>query len=604
MKHIILILNILLFSINSFAQDVQVNVSVPNVVRIGQQFRITYSVNTKAKDFIQPEFKSDINILAGPSSSTSTNISIVNGNMQRNYNLSYTYIAQINKEGTYIIPSAKVVVKKKEYLSKQVNIKVIKASDQNQQNNNQSSTSSANEQGQTSTNDLFIRILTNKTNVYKDEPILVTIKMYTKLQISGIENVKFPDFNGFMVQELETPPLRNLNREEVNGEIYGTGILKKYLIYPQQIGKQKITPFSMDCIYQKKRQGYQRSVFDDFFDNYQNFRTQVESKPRFINVKKLPKNKPANYAGAVGNFKLSASVNKNKVKANDALTLKVKISGNGNLKYINPIIINFPPDLEVYDPKENSNITNSDKGSTGTKTFEYLIIPRHEGEYTIPEVKFSYFNPSTARYKTLKSNSFKLIVDKSDVDTTLALTTIYSKEDLQFIGKDIRFIKKGKSRLKGKNEFLFNKVMFQLAYIFLLVIFIIVIIIKKKFIMQNQNINLMRNKKANMYARKRLKKAENYVKENRKEEFYEELVKALWGYLGDKLSISIADLSKDNVNDKLLEKNVPNDLINSFMQIIDTCEYARYAPISNSSQMDIDFKKSVQLISKLQQFLR
>ncbi|MDA3780145.1 MAG: BatD family protein, partial [Bacteroidales bacterium] len=579
MKQIIIILNILFLSLNSFAQDVQFRVSAPNVVRIGQQFRLTYSVNTKPSDFIQPNFTSEISILAGPSTSTSSNISIVNGNMQQSYNLSYTYIAQFNKEGTFEILPAKIIVDKKKYASEKLKIKVIKSSDANQTNTNNNTNT---EIPKSETDDLFVRILTNKTSVYKDEPILVTIKMYTKLQIAGIENVKFPNFNGFMMQDIETPQLKNLKREEVNGEIYGTGVLKKYLIFPQQIGKQKITPFSMECIYQKKRQGYRRSVFDDFFDNYQNLKTKVESKAKFINVKELPKNKPTNYEGAVGNFKLNTSLNKNKVKENDAITLKVKISGNGNLKYISPISINFPPDFETYDPKEYSNITNSENGSVGSKTFEYLIIPRHQGEYTIPAIKFSYFNPLTGKYKTSVSKNFKVIVEKGEVDSILSKGNIYSKEKLQLIGRDIRFIKNRISNLQAKNEFLISKKIFQASYIITLIFFVIFLLLRKKSIKQNKDIRLMRNKKANKYARKRLRKTRNYLKENEKEKFYEELISAIWGYLSDKLGISIANLSKENVNIKLLDKDVPNELINNLLQIIDTCEYARYAPINKS----------------------
>jgi len=318
----------------------------------------------------------------------------------------------------------------------------------------------------------------------------------------------------------------------------------------------------------------------------------------------LPKNKPYNFSGAVGDFNLTADIDKPEVNSNEAVTLKVKISGNGNLKYINPFDIDFPADFDVYDPKVIENIKHSENGAYGHKTFEYLMIPRRAGQYTIPKFSFAYFDSESKKYKQNTAGPFTIQVGKSTTDTSLDVATTYNKEDVQYLGKDIRFIHTKDTRLYKKDTFIFGSRWFYVSYLGILVVFFMVLFLRKKRIKENADIKRVRNKKANKYARKRLKHAARLMKQNQREVFYEELVKALWGYISDKMGIPVAHLSKDSVREELLIKHIDSQSIDSLLGIIDRCEYARYAPVTEETKMDTLYNDAIQVISKLQQKLK
>lgn len=590
----------------SLAQDVSFNASAPNVVETSQQFRLIYTVNAQAENFLAPDI-SDFTILAGPSTSTSSNVSIINGKVTQSFELKYTYIIEAVKEGTFTIPSAAVIVDGKKYTSNKVEIEVIEGtSSQNRsgtrpQNNQQQHTTNAD---QIKNSDLYISIIVNKQNVHREEHLIATIKLYSKLNITRLENAKLPSFEGFLMQELETPPLTSLNREKIDNQVYLTGVLKKYILFPQKTGNLTIEPFELDVFFQKPSDRRSRSIFDDFFGSYENARKKVISNSVNINVKPLPQNKPFNFSGAVGRFDLSASLDKPDVNSNEALTLQVKISGNGNLKYINPLSLSFPADFDVYDPKTVENIKYSDNGSFGNKTFEYLIIPRHAGEYQIPKFSLSYFDTGENRYKTLSGGPFTIQVGKSQSDTSISFSSSLGKEDVKFLGKDIRFIKTNTTDLKIKNKFIYGSRAFYIAYLAGIVIFITVFGFRRKKMKENADIMLAKNKKANKYARKRLKKAAKLIKQDNKEAFYEELVKALWGYLSDKLGIPVSNLSKDYAKTEMQNKKVDHEYIDHILNIIDRCEYARYAPVTEETKMDTLYYDAIKVISKLQHKLK
>jgi oxygen tolerance protein BatD len=590
----------------TFAQDVVFNASAPGVVELGQQFRLIYSVNAKPTNFSAPAVDG-FSVLAGPQTSQSSNVSIINGKVTQNFELRYTYIFQANKEGKFTIPSAEVVVDKKTYKSNPVNIEVIKGAPQQQRSTNQAGINHASQttnQSEVSSSDLYIKTFVTKQTVHREEHLVVTIKLFSKLNVTRLENAKLPSFQGFITEELEVPPLTGLNRENINGQVYLTGVLKKYILYPQKSGEIRIEPFEMDVYYQKPNNRRSRSMFDDFFGAVDSEGRKVFSNEVVINVKDLPANKPYDYSGGVGQLKLTASIDNSNVKTNDAINLKVKIFGNGNLKYINPLKIEFPSDFDVYDPKVIDNIKYSENGAVGSKNFEYLMIPRHAGEFTIPAFNFTYFDTKSDQYKTQKAGPFNINVAKSEGDTTVTVSSAFTKEDLRFLGQDIRFIKKNDLNLKKSNQFIFGSRLFYGAYFAALIMFMIVFLFRRKRMKENANVMLVKNKKASKFARKRLNKASGFMKQGQREEFYEELVKALWGYVGDKLGIRVADLSKENARNEMLDKNVEEEYIDQILNIIDRCEYARYAPVTEETKMDTLYSDAIKIISKLQQKLK
>ncbi len=596
---------LLIFAKCTFAQDVTFTASAPEMVEVGQQFRLIYTVNSQAQNFTA-QAVDGIVVLAGPSTSQSSNVSIINGNVTQNFELRYTYVVQATKEGEFTIPPAEVKVEGKTYKSNSIKIEVIKSGTRSDDTNNNTAAAQYDQQSpssnQESDGDVFLRLFISKKNVYREEQLIATIKLYTKVNIVDNGSFKLPSFDGFLTEDI-TEPFK-WNQESYNGQIYRTGIVRQFILYPQKEGTLTLSPSEIEIIFQKRSERRSRSMFDEFFGNYENVRRNLISNSVSVNVKELQGNKPFNFSGAVGSFKLNASIDNSSVKTNDAINLKVKISGNGNIKYINPLEIDFPNDFDVYDPKIADNINYSTNGAVGSKTFEYLMIPRHAGEFTIPAFSFSYFDTETDKYKIEKAGPFNVKVEKSEGDTTVTVSTAFTKEDVKFFGQDIRFIKTNNIKLKPINKFLFGSRIFYFTYVLSLSIFIIVFAFRRKKIKENANVMLVKNKKANKFARKRLKKASNFIKQNNKEYFYEELVKALWGYLSDKLGIPFADLSKDYARTEMIDKKVDEEYIDQILSIIDRCEYARYAPVTEETKMDTLYNDAIKVISKLQQKLK
>ncbi|MFP4447107.1 MAG: BatD family protein [Bacteroidales bacterium] len=608
MKNIIFLI-IGFFFLNSWVyadEDIEFSAEASSVVRVGERFRLTFTVNADVDDFTPPEF-SGFNVLAGPSTSTSTNVSIVNGKMERSYQLQYTYVLRADETGEFTIPPAKVEVDGKEYTSNEVEIEVIEGEEDKSEGDKSVSSSDQQQKqsGKVDDDDLFVKIILDKNNVYREEPVVATVKLYSKLNISNLHNVKFPDFNGFYKEEIETPPLRQLKKENVNGEIYGTGVLKKYILFPKKTGEIKIDPFQVDCMVQQRVNTRSRSFFDDFFGDHRTIKKSIESKPMTVNVKPLPGDKPVHFTGGVGNFNMEASLDKDQTHTDEAVTLKIKISGTGNLKVTDMPTINFPPDLEVYDPKVNSDIKATEDGVSGVKEYEYPVVPRHEGEYQIPSVRFAYFDLKEERYKTLSTKPLELnAAGREDSGTASGRISDFSQEDLKVIGKDIRYLKTRNINLQDKDDFLFGSVLFYLVFAGGIFLFIIVFLLQHRRAKENANVALAKSRKANRFAKERLKTAFKHLNNNNKDKFYEEILKTLWGYLSDKLSIPVSELYRDNANKKLQQLNVDTHLIDQFLGLIDDCEFARYAPASNESRMEELYQQAIEVISKLQQKLR
>ena len=591
------------------ATDVTFKASAPEAVVMGETFRLSYTVNAEGKDLRVPEMP-DFEVLIGPSTSTSMSTQVINGKMTTETAVTFTYILQPKKEGTFNIAPATIKVKGANYTSNALVVKVLppdKAEDVAAQNGKSGATSTA-----VSKEDLFVKVDVSKKSVYEQEGFLVTYKLYAnprKANIVGINKLNLPEFEGFLTQEIELPQNRQLVLENYNGKNYGTFVIRQAVLYPQRSGKITIPSGNVDVAMRVQVPSTRpRSVFDFFEDNggFVDVNKSISISPVTIDVKNLPSGKPASFSGAVGNFTMTSSINSTNVKTDDAVTIKVVISGNGNIKLVkNPEVV-FPNDFDVYDPKVETNINTTTAGSAGTKTIEYMAIPRYAGDFEIPAIEFSYFDTKSGSYKTLSSESYKLHVEqgKGGGSNTPVVSSFSNKESVKYLGKDIRYLKVNNIHFTPNNELFFGSFMYYMCYLLPAILFVVFFIIYRKQVKENSDLALVRTKKANKMAVKRLKNAGKLMNENKKEEFYEEVLRALWGYLSDKLSIPQANLTKDNVEAELAKYGVDESLIHEFMEILNTCEFARYAPAQASDAMDKLYELTVDAIGKMENTIK
>lgn len=586
--------------------DVTLVAEAPDVVVSGDQFRLTFTVNTqKGKDFLAPSI-SGFDVLMGPSRSQQSSTQIINGKVSSSSAITYTYILMAGKEGTYTIPAASIEVDGKKIFSNALTIKVLPPDQSagNQQSGQGQSNSSRGQiaGGKISDKDLFITATAAKTTVYEQEAILLTYKVYTLVNLRQLYG-KMPDLKGFHTQEIELPQQKTFSLEHYNGRNYNTTIWSQYVLFPQQTGKLEIPSITFEGIVA------QQTISDDPFDAFFNGGGYIEVKKKIvtpkvtINVKPLPA-KPDNFSGGVGEFTLSSSINAKEVKTNDAVTIKLTIKGAGNMKLINTPEVKFPEDFEIYDPKVTNNFDVSRAGLSGTQTIEYLAIPRHAGDFTIPQVEFTYFDLKSQTYKTLKTEEYHLKVAKGKGNADQVIADFTNKENVKVLGQDVRFIKLGDTELLPKGKVFFGTTGYWLGYIIPFVIFVVLVIFFRKQAAENANIAKVKTKKANKVATKRMKLAGKLLAENKKNEFYDEVLKALWGYISDKLSIPVSQLSKDNIEAELMRYGVSDEVTKTFIDALNECEFARYAPGNENEAMDKVYAASVEAISKMENSIK
>ena len=601
MKRKIFLLSLLIISMSAVFADepVRFSASAPTAVVMDKPFQLVYSINANGKDLRVPEF-TNFDVLAGPFESHSQSVQFINGKSSSSVSVSYTYTIQAQKTGTFTIPSASITVDGKKVTSNGVSIKVLPADA-----NVPASKGQGNQGGQASISgdNLFIRTEVSKTNVYEQEAILVTYKLYTLVDIVQCNPKNTVDFNGFMKQELDQPANKQMALENYNGRNYGTFVLYKVLLYPQHSGVIQIDKWNFEAVVRVQNKAAQRSIFDDFFDSYTNVSKYVTAPAVKINVNALPTaNKPSSFNGTVGHFSLNSNITASQVKANDAVTLKMTVAGSGNMKIIKNPVIKFPDGFELYDPKVTNNFKTEASGVSGTKTIEYLFIPRHSGNFEIPSAEISYFDTQEKTYKTLRTPVYKLNVLKGEGnETQIVAGNYFDVLDVKQIGKDIRFIQTNKFKISKEEEPIFATLFCWLIYLIPLLISLILFIFFRKQVKENANISLVKNKKANKVAQKRLKLAQKLLKEGNKDSFYEEVQKATWTYLSDKLSIPVSSLTKERVEEELTELKVESIIINQFIQILNTCEFARYAPNSGQQEMGNLYIETIKAISDLEE---
>lgn len=589
------------------ADKVRFVAEAADVVVSGDQVRLVFTVNSQdIKDFRAPSIKG-FDVLMGPSRSQQSSIQIINGKRTSNSSTAFTYILLAGSPGTYTIPAASVEVNGEKVFSNAISIKVL-PQDQNSGNsgnNGGGSASSSRSQAagsRISANDLFITATASKTTVHEQEAILLTYKVYTVVNLRQLYG-KMPDLKGFHTQEVELPQQKTFTLEHYKGRNYNTTVWSQYVLFPQQTGKLEIPSITFDGVVA------QQTVSDDPFDAFFNGGGYVEVKKKIttpkvvINVQPLPA-KPAGFSGAVGEFKLASSINATDVKTNDAVTIKLTLSGTGNMKLIGTPEVKFPQDFEIYDPKVTDDYKLTNSGLTGTKTFEYLAIPRHAGNFMIPAVEFTYFDLKSNSYKTLKTEAYNLKVAKGQGNADQVISDFTNKESVKMLGKDIRFIKLGDSSLRPKGDFFFGTVGYYLCYLIPLLLFVVFAVIYRQKALENANVAKVKTKKANKVATRRMKLAGKLLAENKKNEFYDEVLKALWGYISDKLSIPVSQLSKDNIEAELTNYGVQEALIAEFIGVLNECEYARYAPGNENEAMDKVYSASVEVISKMENSIK
>jgi hypothetical protein len=599
MKKAILYQVIFLISFSASGQDVFVKAEFPEVVNAGQQFTVVWSVNAGGGEFSAPSF-SGFYKLMGPQTSYNSSTQIINGKMSSSVSYSYVYYLQAVKEGKYVIPPAVFTLKNKTYSSDSLHIEVVGSSAGNQNVSSGKKAVTDDSGIESSGNDLFVNLSLNRKEVFLGEHIVATVKLFTRVNISGINEIKFPPFNSFLKSDIETPPLTSLKQENINGTIYGTGVVQQFLLYPQITGEISIDPVQISVMIQQKA-AQSDPFFDGFFNSYQTIPRAIASKMVKVNVKPLPGVQPVDYSGIVGKLDFKAVLNKDSVNVNDAVNFKVTISGSGNLKIAATPLLKLSPDIEVYDPKISDDIKYGINGSTGQKTFEYLLIPRHYGDYTIPSITYSYFDTSTGRYETLTTKEYHFHARKGNEQNTGI--TVYggiSKEDVKYMGKDIRFIKSNGGNLTKSTSLIVKKNSFISAYVIALLVFMIILFLRREHIRRNSDLSLVRNRKAAKVAVKRLHSASVCLKNDQIDEFYEEILKAIWGYLSDKLNIPVSDLTRNNAVTALTEEGIDGDRIINLNHILDTCEYARYAPSASESEAETIYEGASQFIKSVE----
>lgn len=584
----------------SKAADVTFKAVAPDAVVMGQQFRLAYTVNAEAKasDLRVPEL-ADFEVLMGPSLATSSSTQIINGNVSSEVAYTFTYILMPKKEGTSNIGPASIKVKGANYTSNALTIKVLPQ--------DKAAEATGGKSGQSASigkDDYFVKMEVSNRNVYEQEGFLVTFKLYAA-RMCNITGAKFPEFEGFLAQEIEQPDPQ-WSQDHYNGRNYYTVVMKQTVLYPQRSGKLTIESGKFDAVISIPTQREIRSIFDEFRDAFDNVKKTLLSSPVTIDVKPLPSGKPASFSGAVGTFSMSSDINSTNVKTNDAVTIKLKITGNGNIKLIKKPEVIFPNDFDIFDPKEETDIKTTTAGVSGSKTIEYMAIPRYAGDFEIPAIAFSYFDPKSGSYKTLKSDSYKLHVAQGEGGSASSPTVsnFSNKESVKYLGKDIRYLKVKDFNFVANNDIFFGSFMYYMCYIVLGILFIVFFFIYRKQVKENSDMALVRTKKANKIAVRKLKNAGKLMKENKKEEFYDEVLRALWGYLSDKLSIPQASLTKDNVETELARYGVDDTLTSEFLDILNTCEFARYAPAQASDAMDKLYELTVDAIGKMENTIK
>ena len=603
MKRLIFFICYSIFIITNGVAQVRVTLQAPSQVEEGQRIRVSYVVNTQDVDDIQVGDFPGFELLYGPSTSSSSSFSIVNGKTTHTSQMTFTYTLLARKAGNYKLPAAVVKSGGQTYRSNQASIQILQgdgsgASDGSGQSNGSAATRQRlqNAGERITSNDLYITVTASKKRLYEQEAVLLTYKLYTLVSIDQCSG-KMPDLDGFHTQEIALPQQKTLKYERVNGRNYGTVVWSQYVLFPQKTGKLVVPAinFEADVVQQD------RSVdpFDAFFGGGSSLirvKKTIVAPAVELTVDPLP-TRPANFSGAVGTqFNISGSLSPEQVDANDAVSLRLVVSGVGNMKLMKAPKVEWPKDFESYDPKMTDKTRITTNGATGNIIYDYTAVPRHGGKYSVPPVEFCYFDTNTKSYKTLRTDSFHVAVAKT---AGSAVRRVQSQEDLTVLNSDIRYIRTSAAKLRPQGSTFFGSLNYWLVYVGAVLLFLLMVAIFYRQAKANANVARRRGRKAGKAATKRLKSAAKLLKQGQSKAFYEEVTRALWGYVGDKLNLPVTELNKDNVGEQLTERGVGEESIQRFLRVLGDCEFAQYAPGDPSATMDKLYGEATEVINEL-----
>ncbi len=612
MKRLLHIFILVAFSVSVFADGgVTFRVSAPSTVEAGGKFRVQFTVNTQnVSNFIAPDFKG-FEVIYGPATSSQSSFQMINGRTSQSSSIIYTYVLLSDVQGTYTIGSASVQVEGKTVRSKPVQVRVLPAgaggsayggggsSSNGSASGRQSNVPVTTGQGITS-KELFMTATASRTSVHEQEAILLTYKIYTLVDLRQLDG-KLPTLDGFQIQEIPLPRTKEFSLEHYNGRNYRTVVWSQYLLFPQKAGKLTIPSITYEGVVVTRNQNI--DPIEAFFNGQSGLlelKKKITTPALTINVSPLP-NKPADFSGAVGKFTLASSISTQEVDANEAVTLKISVKGSGNMKLIATPEVNFPKDFDTYDAKVNDNFQLTRTGLAGNKDFEYLFVPRHAGTYDIPAVKFTYFDTEARTYKTLTTEPYTIKVNKGKGGAGQSVSN-YSgqQQDVQQLNQDIRFIKTGDVALHQQGDTFFGTWKYWAAYLLPFLLFVLFIVMGRKRMKTNANVALTRGKKANKVALRRMKTAKTLLDSHDASKFYDEVLRALWGYVGDKFNMSQESLNKENIEQSLTSRNVPAEQIGQFMKVLNDCEFARYAPGDVNENMENVYNSAISAITKME----
>ena len=611
MKPLLQIFILMMLSVSAFADgDISFRASAPSSVEAGGKFRVQFTVNTQnVSNFSAPDFKG-FDVIYGPSTSSQSSFQIINGHTSQSSSIVYTFVLMGNDPGTYTIGSASIQVDGKTVKSKPVQVRVLPGGaggsssgggySGNSRTNHSSPSSSSSSGPNISSKDLFMTATASRTNVHEQEAILLTYKIYTLVDLTQMDG-KLPTLDGFQIQEIPLPRNKEFTVEQYNGRNYRTVVWSQYLLFPQKSGNLTIPSIPYEGLVLTRNRNI--DPIEAFFNGqsgYTETKRKIATPALTIHVSPLP-NKPAEFSGAVGKFSLSSSISTKEVDANDAVTLKIEVKGSGNMKLIATPQVKFPKDFETYDAKVNDKFQLTKSGLAGTKEFEYLFVPRHAGTYEIPATEFIYFDTDARSYKTLKTEGYTLKVNKGKGGSGQSVSN-YSgqQQEIQQLNQDIRFIKKGDVALHRQGDTFFGTWKYMLAYLLPVLLFVLLMFLGRKRMKTNANVALSRGKKANKVALKRLKTSKKLLDEHDTGKFFDEVLRALWGYVGDKFNMSQESLNKENIEQSLKSRQVPDEYIQQFMKVLNDCEFARYAPGDVNENMENVYNSAMDAISKME----
>lgn len=571
----------------------------PGQVAVGEQFRLTYTVNTDdAKGFRAGAIPDAFDVLMGPSTSTQSSFQMVNGHTSSSSSITYTYILSANKNGSFTIPAAHVTAAGKNISSNELHIKVSGQAQQGgaQRQNPQSSTGEVRAAGTAiSGSDLFIKVTASKQHVREQEPILLTYKVYTLVGLTQL-NGKMADLKSFYTREVPLPQEKQFHIETLNGKPYRTVTWQQYVMFPQATGKLEVPSITYEGIVVQQNRNV--DPFEAFFNGgsgYVEVKKQIKAPGITIQVDPLPQ-RPANFSGGVGSYSISATLDHTEVKANDPVKLRVEVSGVGNMKLLRQPDVKFPKDFDHYDAKVTDNTKLTTNGLEGSIVYEFLAVPRHQGDFEIPAVEYVYFDTKSNQYKTVRTESFKLHVAKGSGSSS----TVYGgQEDVRQLNRDIHYIKTGPTRQHAIGDFFFGSTAYWVTLAVLFLGFVSLFIIFRKRAIERADVVKQRAGRANKVATKRLKKAARLLKDGKQGEFYDEVLRALWGYVGDKLNMPVEQLSRENISQQLQAHNVSEETINLFIGALDECEFARYAPSDAQGNMNKVYDAAMNAITQI-----